>query len=81
MYSHLNFITPRECSGQVIELSYAVDVEREEIVCREHDRSDGATNYSVSSLDNLVGKFEPQNTEPTLVDAGLWSAVETRTIS
>lgn len=74
-YSGLKFVTPPSYKGQIIERSYAVDADREEIVCRGHDASDGTTSYAVTPLSNLLGEFEPWNRVPSLRDDGLWEAV------
>ena len=75
-YDHLNFVTPRRNQGQIVEISYAVDAEREQVVSRAVDASDGTTSFAVTALDNLVGEFEPWDREPKLRDNGLWDSVE-----
>jgi hypothetical protein len=77
-YSHLNFVTPPKNQGQIVTHSYAIDSEREEVVCRTHDASDQTTCYQVTGLDNLLGEFSPWNREPAFVDDGLWSAIDER---
>lgn len=74
-YSDLTFVVPPECQGQIVEYAYAIDSDREDIVCRTFDASDRTTSYSISPLENLVGEFEPWNHRPLLTDDGLWTTV------
>jgi hypothetical protein len=71
-FDHLNFITPPENQGQIVDSSFAIDAEREEIVNRTFDGSDGSESYAVTPITNLVGKFEPWNHRPKFADDGLW---------
>lgn len=74
-YSDLKFVTPPKNQGQIVEISFAIDADREEVVCRIYDRGDRTTKYDVTPLENLKGEFEPWNGEPSFYDYDLWERV------
>lgn len=76
VYANLNFVTPPENQGQIVETAYAVDADREQIVCRSFDRSDCSESYAVTTLGNLRGEFEPWNRRPCFHDDGLWEPID-----
>lgn len=61
------FITPPECQGQIVVVSYAPgDIDEEGyIIERQHDRSDGSTQYAAYRYP-ARGAFEPWNDVPNL---------------
>lgn len=46
----MTFITPPECRGQTVEVSYA-GIHDGRVLRRTHDRSDGSITYDVADLD------------------------------
>lgn len=73
-FAHLQFTVPPECQGQMVVEAYALDAEKEQIVCRIHDLSDDTERYATASLDELVGEFEPWNKAPEFSTDDPWSA-------
>jgi hypothetical protein len=75
-FNHLNFIVPPENQGQIIEISFAIDGENEQVICREFDASDRTTCYSCTPIDNIQGEYRPYYTRPSFKDNGLFTAIE-----
>ena len=68
----LEWITPPECQGQIVEVSYASDCEAY-LWRRVHDRADQSTRYARVDLDDLDdADLQPWNREPSVSD---WESV------
>jgi len=76
---NLSWIAPPICAGQIVEVAYALDLDRERLWRRRTDRSDGSVSLEwVSYCDIPEDAFEaldPVNEEPQ-IDGALWQEVE-----
>jgi len=61
-----HFITPPECQGQMIVISYAIDADAEVIIECTCDRSTGSVSYVAYSYPDDLGSWAPQNGAPEL---------------
>lgn len=67
LYSPGEFNTPPECGGQIVLVSYGLDADRDAIVVRKQDRSNGLTSYTAYQLpEEWDGEWEPWNGAPAL---------------
>lgn len=60
------FITPPELQGQIVDVSFSIDIESEVILTKTVDRSDGSTEYEAFVYPDSDEEFEPWNGAPTL---------------
>ena len=56
----LTFTVCPQDQGQIVEISYASWADRDLIVCRRHDRSDGGVSYTVAPWGDDE-EFAPQS--------------------
>lgn len=74
-HTTLNYIVPPECAGQIVEYSYAMSEDGDDIYCRIFDYSDKTIAYHKTTIYNLIGNFEPCNFIPKFASANLWHNV------
>lgn len=63
----LQFICPPEHQGQIVTVSYALDYDREVIIERWHDASDGSVSYTAYAIpDDPDWEWAPWSVVPEL---------------
>lgn len=66
-YSPGEFITPPECGGQIVRVSYGLDADRGAVIVRRQDGGDGRVSYTAYQLpEEWDGEWAPWNGAPTL---------------